>query len=115
MFNFFKKREKEVWGLVRTLTYTSVWRLRDSVGKELKNEPCDIYYHLYESNLANRRCEIKSTVTLSSESTVMAKSMNTKLYQEKIYRWLNGRHDPEIPRYTDIPGEDTFNSIKGKI
>lgn len=115
MFNFFKKREKEVWGLVHTLTLPSVWCLRDSFGTELKNEPCHIYYHLYESNLSNRRCEIKSTVTLSPESVVIVKSMNSKLYQGKIYRWLNGRHDPEIPRYNDIPEEDTFNSIKGKI
>ncbi len=39
----------------------------------------------------------------------------TRIYELTIYRWLAGRNDPSIPRYSSIGEEDTVNYLKGSI
>jgi hypothetical protein len=112
MFSFFKRTPKviEKWGLVKTI-YLGVSRATSSETKVNGK----LYYHLLECNLGNRKIEFASTFSeLDKEATVMA-GKKFDIYQEKIFRWEHGRYDPEIPRYSEIPEEDTVNALKVKI
>lgn len=40
---------------------------------------------------------------------------STDLYHTRVYRWLAGRPDPGIPRYAQVPEEDTVNMLKGSL
>ena len=75
-----------------------------------------IYHiHLYESDKGNRRatfsCEGEKYDIDRKDGYLKA----TDLYQMKIRRWLDGRMDPDIPRYDQISEEDTANFLKGTI
>ena len=103
MFSWFKPKER--WRLVKTIMV--------HVGRGgVSGEKGKLYYHLHESDLGNRKVEYACTI-----SGVDAESGGRLLdvYQETIYRWEHGRADPEIPRYGDIPEEDTVNILKGKV
>jgi len=93
------------------------WRLVKSLSIDIKFEkiPGQIYFHLFESNKGKRRMDVQCTLSLPSYIKLEKEAMNSQLYQSTIYRWLNGRYDPEIPRYSDIPEEETVNALKGKI
>lgn len=97
MFNFFKK---EKWALVKSF-------------KEIFYSK-NYHIHLFESETGNRKAEyfiegekypISALRTLESSD----------LYQLKIYRWLQGRRDPDIPMYCQIGEDDTANFLKGSV
>lgn len=104
MFDFIKKLfQKEKWELVTTITVD----LTDNgivVG--------EFYMHLSESNKGNRKVIATSTLNIGY---IESRMESMRIYQSKVYRWLQGRHDPEIPRYNQIAEEDTANYLKGKI
>lgn len=93
------------------------WRLVKTISVDFKYERSDgrVYYHLFESNKGGRKVEINCTLTLPSFIKIEEESRKFKLYQEKIYRWEKGRYDPDIPRYDQVPEEDTANALKGTI
>jgi hypothetical protein len=96
---------KENWRLVKTIT-ESVVQTGGYTQKDGK-----VYYHLFESSKGRRKVEYQSTLK-SSDLEADAKRIDT--YQEKIYPWLNGRVDPDIPRYSQIPEEETAVMLRGK-
>jgi hypothetical protein len=74
-----------------------------------------IYIHLLESSSGRRKIENISGVLSVPEDMMNDYVKSSELYNKKISRWLNGRHDPEIPRYSEISEEDTANALRGKI
>jgi hypothetical protein len=97
MFSWFKKED---WALVKT------FRIFCS----------GVYYiHCFEAKSGKRKIEC----ILNGKSYSIKKEDNcgitTELYQERIYRWLKGRRDPEIPTYGQIGEDDTANLLKEKI
>ncbi len=107
MFSWFKKREKENWRLVKSIAHSI--RLSDESSKT-----GSAYFHLFESEKGNRKVDI--TVTLDGfRGDPERSAKKLPIYQTKIYRWVNGRYDPDIPRYNEIPEEDTVNALKGSV
>jgi hypothetical protein len=104
MFSFFKK---EKWGLVKTLTFNNITWGDENGG--------NIFIHLYESEKGNRKSEIVCSFSQAPQEKVDAFVKGKELYQTKVHRWLAGRYDPEIPRYSDISEEDTANALRGKV
>ena len=102
MFSFFKRKPKEDWRLVKTI----------SVGVSGRAKEGKLYYHLFESNLGHRRTEFVCTIP-GIDAEESGKLFTD--YQEKIYRWEMGRVDPEIPTYNQVPEEETANVLKGKV
>lgn len=105
----FKLFQREKWVLVKTI--------EDTVFETKHPEnSCIVYFHLFESSKGRRKIDIvtRGISGYPDESVInVAKSLGT--YQTKIYRWLHGRVDPEIPTYNQIPEEETANMLKGKI
>jgi hypothetical protein len=99
MFDFFKKQK---WALVKSF-------------KPVRpNTPYSYHIHLFESNKGNRKIEyICDGKPLDVNKSTWV--LSTDLYQMQIYRWLNGRRDPEIPTYDQIGEDDTANFLKGKV
>jgi len=95
MFENLFKRQK--WGLVHTF---------------LLNNYRSYYIHCFESNLGNRKIECHEDGKIRKIDTDFKSS---ELYQRRIYRWLKGRRDLEIPTYDQIPEEETANFLKGII
>ncbi len=102
MFSWLKSKPKEQWCLVRTITVPVSHSARK--GK--------LYYHLYESDRKNRKVEFACTIP---EVDAEKSGKHFDVYHETIYRWLQGRIDPEIPRYDQIHEEDVVNVLKGKV
>lgn len=109
MFNFKKFFEKEQWGLVKTFTVngrtTTAHKTKDVV----------LYIHLFESNKSSRKYEVGISGDTMPRDDLDDCIKSFDLYQNKVYRWLNGRSDPDIPRYDQISEEDTYNALKGSI
>lgn len=93
------------------------WRLVKTISRDVKHDRVSgkLYFHLFESDKGNRKVEIKTTLELPSYINLTDSAKRFDVYQEKIYRWEHGRYDPDIPRYNQIPEEETANALKGKI
>ncbi len=112
MFNFFKKKPVEIWAHVKTIdqdvSLTNTF-------KSGKPDSGKIYIHLYESNLGNRKFDQASTFVDVTPEKVESFVKSSDIYHTKLVRWLAGRVDPDIPRYDQIPEEETANMLKGKV
>lgn len=73
-----------------------------------------LYYHLFESDKGARKVEFAATVR-ADVNTLHNAATRFEIYQDRIYRWLNGRVDPDIPRYSEIPEEETASMLRGKV
>ena len=94
---------KEDWRLVYTITLDVKSTLSQKEGK--------LYFHFFESNKGNRKVEYESTI---SNDRLEEKAKKFSEYHEKVYPWLKGRLDPDIPRYSQIPEEETAVMLRGK-
>lgn len=103
MFGFFKKQK---WVLVKIVT--------EEVEILKTKERGTIYFNLFESDKGNRRLDITSTLPFSTDR-LYQNAEKLEIYNTTVYRWLKGRHDPEILRYNQIGEEDLANALKGKI
>lgn len=74
-----------------------------------------IYMHLYESESGKRKVKFGSTHVNLSNSRAKIIAMKSELYHERIVRWLGGRHDIEIPRYSELAMDDTANALKNIV
>jgi len=109
MFSFFKK---EKWALVKTISGGGIiW----AEGFPHAKTDGKIYIHLYESSKGNRKIESVCSFSEVPRNKIDEYVKSTETYNRQILRWLSGRYDPEIPRYTDISEEDTVNALRGKV
>jgi len=109
MFSFFKK---EKWVLVKTIVGGGLtW----AAGTSHAKKDGKVYLHLFESDKGNRKMEAACTFPEPTQEQIDAYVKTTETYQTKIHRWLNGRYDPEIPKYSEIGEEDTANALRGKV
>jgi hypothetical protein len=104
MFSFFKKQK---WMLVKTITVDQISWAGEKGGK--------IFIHLYESDKGNRKMESACSFSEATQEKIDTFIKSKEFYQTKIHRWLAGRYDPEIPRYSEIGEEDTVNALRGKV
>ena len=105
MFSWFR-RNREDWRLVKSFDVEITQTFTHKDGK--------LYFHLFESNLGNRRVEFACSIDMENEA-LAKNARRVEFYQTRIYRWEQGRYDPEIPRYTEVPEEETINALKGKV
>lgn len=104
MFSFFRK---EKWALVKSVTSNKItW------GKEKDGI---VSVHLFESDKGNRKIECICSFPDVPQDTIDNYVKSTEYYHKTLYRWLAGRYNPEIPRYSQIGEEDTANALRGKV
>ncbi len=107
MFSWFKRQH---WKLVKTFHNNVI-----HIDRDKKETNQIVYYHLFESDEGKRKVKYDISYFYSSPVPLKTMAQRYKIYQEKIYRWEEGRLDPDIPTYDQIPEEDTANVLKGKI
>jgi hypothetical protein len=107
MFSFFKK---EKWIHVKTITIDDV-----TYGTSENLKDGKIFIHLYESDKGSRRIESASSFSGVEQAKIDRYVNSHECYQLTIVRWLGGRLDPEIPRYSQIGEEDTANALRGRV
>ena len=114
MFGWLKLRPKENWRLVKTFSVSATFTFHNKIRKDEK-----VYYHLFESDRGRRKIDIESTMNIVVDpydgNKLQRMAEKLPFYQEKIYRWKQGRRDPDIPTYDQVPEEDTVNILKGKV
>ena len=116
MFNFKNIFKKEQWGLVTTLkTDITLTTSTHNSAVIIKTEDGLLYIHLYESDRGNRRYDLQISVDARDKNMIDNYFKKSSLYQTKIYRWLQGRRDPTIPSYSQIPEEETADALRGSI
>ena len=109
MFSIFKR---EKWALVKTIVGAG---LTYAAGTPNEMTNGKVYVHLYESSKGNRRIETACSFVGISQEKIDEYVKSTDTYQTKLIRWLSGRYDPEIPRYSETDVEDTANALRGKV
>ena len=82
---------------------------------KLKHSYYTFHIHLFESEKGKRKIETYRDGNYYDMNNDRDSLKSVDTYQLKIYRWLNGRRDPEIPQYSEISEEDTSNFLKGTI
>jgi hypothetical protein len=96
--------KKEKWALVKILDQDTIFEGNPLIYK--------FYYRLYESKNGNRKVEFACT---NPRCDLKVSASRHPIYQEKIIRWKEGRYDPDIPTYSQIPEEETAVMLRGKI
>ena len=97
---------KEKWALVKIIDVS----ITLNGGPKVET----FYFYLFESDKHTRRVDFACSASQSkSDLSYWANGLPT--YHTKILRWQHGRADPDIPRYDQIPEEDTVNMLKGWI
>lgn len=72
------------------------------------------YIHCSESARGKRSVSIIINTEVSSISDrCIAATQRSEFYQTRIVRWLSGRHDTEIPAYSEIAQCETVNALMG--
>lgn len=99
---------KEKWRIVKTIV--EVVQILDGPSRQY-----NFYLHLYESNKGNRKCVVNSTIPKERIRSSAYMPEQLDIYQNKIHRWVNGRYDPDILSYNQVPEEDTANALRGTI
>ena len=106
----FLRREK--WAHVKTSEYGGIHWAKGHPHEKINGT---VYIHFYESDKGNRKIESTCSFPEVSQKKIDEYVESSKTYQTRFVRWLAGRYDPEIPRYSDTAEEDTVNALRGKI
>jgi hypothetical protein len=99
--NFFKRRK-----------WVHVHEFKTDLRFDYSN--VQIYIHLYESDDGLRKVRIQSCHERMSSRYAKSAAERSEIYQERVVRWLGGRADIEIPRYSECAIDDTANALKGR-
>ena len=113
MFVGAEPKEKEIWKLVTTIKYPSgISRGKKGDADYASGE---LYFHFFESNLGNRCIGPKCTIQDAGIEKLHKFVKSSDMYNEKLYRWLMGRGDPDILRYDEVDQEEIIHYLKGTI
>lgn len=103
MFSWFRSKTFDNWRLVKTITVPNI---------TFGHEKIIVYFHLFESSKKKRKVEVAVSTDMSDADKRVKVLAH---YQEIVYPWLQGRVNPDIPRYDEIPEEETAVMLRGKI
>ena len=108
---------KEDFRLVKVLECNGVETSYYILGNTTKVDGI-IYYYLYEGDRGNRKCKISTTfknttATLKDNEEEDAKRL--VLYLSTVQPWLDGRYDPDIQSYNQVPHEAMANKLRGSV
>lgn len=74
-------------------------------------------YYLYENQFGKRIFDLVD----SEEGDLVVERMDkshfafrNEVYRNKIKPWIDGRLDPEVPSYSQVPKDDFQNALAGK-
>lgn len=85
------------------------------VNEKGKKNASIVYIHLFESNIGNRKFVYKCADSSCTTSDCERFFKSQPLYNDRLIRWENGRHDPEILRYNEVAEDDIANALRGEI
>ena len=74
-----------------------------------------IYIHCYESRWGSRKIKMVNQ-RMPSDNSWKKDVCRQELYQTRIFPWLEGVPDPDVPTYKDVfcKKEEFINKLKGK-
>jgi hypothetical protein len=141
MINFFTRLFRkdspttQEWRLVQT--YENTWVTKNRHTGEVDDRGT-VYYHLYENESGRRKVAVNAcagsaammhSVTAANYHQILSEgdkkdftfrrsagcwAITNEDWNKKIYPWLAGRYDPDIPTYESIPRKEFRDNLAGK-
>lgn len=112
---FTKLFAKKDWRMVKQVDVG--YRIKNLVtDKDLKKD-CTLSYYLYENQFGNRIFDVVDSEEGDLDLARVDKShfaFRNEVYRNKIKPWIDGRLDPEVPSYEQVPKDDFQNALAGK-
>lgn len=109
MWPFSKPKVKKKWRLCKTIEHEYPMHLIKVGGTGIS----PLFYHLFEAEDGERIILAKINCLKYSQSKLDNYAANTSFYNLVLFPWVCGRNSPDIPRYEDIPGEETMLYLTG--
>ena len=113
--NWFTKilgiRPKAEWRMCKQVKTVFVSH-HDSGDKEY-----NLSYYLHENQYGERKFDIVDSMHGDRDVKDLRKddiAYRLKAYRETVKPWLDGRLNPEIPTYDQVPVDDFKTALKGK-
>lgn len=109
MLSLFSRKEKtppEQWFFLATIKMSATWGKTD----------LGIYMHFYESSESNRVIHFttdNSEFKNFDQLTTYVKT--TRVYNERLYRWLQGAPDPDVPAKGDLAKKFAAEKLEGAV
>ena len=116
-----RKFEKSEWRLCAhheykyVVTYLPNHRYYKVGGNNKSDEI--LTYYFYEDQFGNRKIDVIDSDTGDLDIKLLRKNhfvFRSKYYRNTVRPWLDGRDDPNIPRYEQVPVNDFERKLKGK-
>lgn len=109
MFSLFSRKEEtppEQWFFLTTIKMSAIWGKTD----------LGIYMHFYDSSENNR---VIHFTTDNSEfknfEQLISWVKTTQVYNERLYRWLQGAPDPDVPEKGDLAKKFAAEKLEGAV
>lgn len=109
--------EPDEWRMVKELESTYINTHHQLQGSAIVpvEQKVNINYYLYENQDGERKFDVADS--LRGDNSVPKLDKNDIVFRLKIYRqtvkpWLDGRVDPDIPRYDKVKHHDMVRLLK---
>lgn len=112
---FMKLFAKKDWRMVKQVDAT--YSITNTVTKKKIKTDCVLSYYLYENQFRERIFDIVDSEEGDLDVARTDKNhfaFRNEIYRNKIKPWMDGRLDPEVPSYEQIPKDDFQNALAGK-
>ncbi len=112
--------EPSDWRLVKEIQAGYVSYKFDPLKPETKINERDqeMTYYLYEDQDGNRKFDVvdsqEGDIDVNSVAAKKTWTFRSEDYRYTIRPWMDGRHNPEIPSYEQVPVDDFKVALKGK-
>jgi hypothetical protein len=105
---FGEPREADEWRMCKQLESTYINTTYNGRG-EANERKVNINYYLYENQFGERKFDIADSLRGDYTVTSITKddiAFRLRIYRQTVKPWLDGRTDPEVPAYEQVPVND---------
>ena len=112
--------EKADWRLVKEIQAGYIHYQYSKLDPEerINENSYEITYYLYENQFGKRKFDVVDgllgNIDINSREAKESWTFRSDEYRSTIRPWLDGRHDPDIKSYDQIPVSDFQRRLKGK-
>ena len=105
---FGEPREKAEWRMCKQLGSTYIHTTYDRQDGKTEDR-ININYYLYENQHGDRKFDVADSLNGDYKITSVLKDdiiFRLRMYRQTVKPWLDGRTDPDVPAYDQVPVND---------